>query len=92
MSYYNTTNLSGEQLANAVVTAEHQDDAVLVLMQSGVWSPSQVWDYGRRAGRNWLLTSVRRSMSSLEKAGTLKKTGLMHDGLYGRKENTWSKV
>jgi len=90
--YFNTTNLTGEQLASAVKTAKHQDDAVMVLMAIGTWSPSQVWNYGKSLGRNWLLTSVRRSISNLEKAGKLKKTGIMMQGPYGRPENSWSKA
>lgn len=92
MSYYNTTSLTGEQLASAVKAAENQDDAVLVMMGVGTWSPSQVWNYGRSAGRDWLLTSVRRSISNLEKAKVLKKTGIMVNGPYGRPENTWSRA
>lgn len=91
-SYFNTTGLSGEQLVAAVKAAENQDVAVLAIIGIGVWSPSAVWNFGRVAGRDWLLTSVRRSMSVLEKAGALKKTGIMLDGPYGRPENTWSKA
>lgn len=91
-TYWNTTNLTGEQLANAVKVAAQQDDAVMVLMAIGIWSPSQVWSYGCSVGRKWLLTSVRRSISNLEKAGALKKTGIMVQGPYGRQENTWSKA
>lgn len=93
VSYHNTTPLSGAQLLEAVRAAEGQDAAVLAIFQSGgVWSPSQVWQQGQLAGRQWLLTSVRRAITNLTKAGLLKQTGAPVDGPYGRPENTWSKA
>ena len=92
-SYYNTTPIHDPDLAHAVAFAEHQDQAVLEFFsRGGVWSPSMIWQYGQRTGRQWLLTSVRRSITTLTKAGALKMTGAQVDGPYGRKENTWSKA
>lgn len=87
--YFNSTSLTGNELGAAVRAAQHQDDAVLAIMRTGAWSPSQVWQYGTKAGRRWLLTSVRRSISNLTDAGLLEKTGLQVDGCYGRREHTW---
>lgn len=88
--FWNTTGLRSTDLSEAVKTARQQDEAVLAIMRTGTWSPSQVWDYGRSCGRNWLLTSCRRSISNLTKAGALKMTGIQVEGPYGRPENTWT--
>ncbi len=93
MTYHNTTPIHGHSLMDAVQRAKHQDEAVLAFFdRGGVWSPSQVWGYGNRCGRQWLLTSVRRAISNLTKSGKLVCTGRAIPGPYGRPENTWSKV
>lgn len=89
-AFHDTTPLTGERLAEAVRVAQQQDQAVMALMREGVWSPSEVWNYGRSCGRQWLLTSVRRSISNLTKAGALVMTGQQIEGPYGRPENTWT--
>jgi hypothetical protein len=91
--YYQTTPLTGFQLGDAVRNAEHQDDAVLAIFRRRqcALTPSDVWRIGLLHGRNWLLTSVRRSITSLTEAkfGPLEKTDLLVDGPYGRPEHAW---
>lgn len=90
VAFHNTTPLYGDALIAAVTAAERQDEAVLAIFSGGGrWSPSKVWEYGRACGRSWLLGSVRRSISTLTKAGHLRITGMTVPGLYGRPENTW---
>lgn len=93
VSYHNTVPVSGDDLLLAVKAAAAQDDAVLLLFGAGgVWSPSQVHRYFTQCGHAWPLTSVRRAISNLTKAGHLVITGGTVVGPYGRRENTWSKV
>lgn len=92
-AFHNTTPLTGEQLAIAFAVAENQDQIVMRIMDDGVSrTPSQVWQLGYHMGRQWLLTSVRRSMSNLEHAGALTKLDEQRDGPYGRPERVWRKV
>lgn len=90
--YYQTTPLSMSDLLDAVEAAERQDDAVLAILRyhrASALAPSTVHYVGQQAGRKWLITSVRRSMTNLERAGLLRKAGVV-DGPHGRPEHTWS--
>lgn len=92
-NYHNTTPLYGEELSAAVRAAESQDAAVLVVMAGGrVWSPSMLEAYFKGRGRNWPITSIRRALSNLTKAGKLTMTGRTMIGPMGRRENTWASV
>jgi Fe2+ or Zn2+ uptake regulation protein len=88
--YHQTTPLPAQTLREAVALAERQDDAVLALLQRirRPLAPSAVHALGLEAGRSWLLTSVRRSMTNLERAGLLRKAGVV-DGPHGKPEHTW---
>lgn len=93
MTYFNTNALTGDHLHNAILVAENQEEAVLAIMSNGrLWSPSEVWKVGERAGRKWLLTSVRRAISVLEHDGTLTKTDTTIPGPYGKPEHCWCKA
>ena len=86
--YWNTTPLTREQLADAIRAAEQQDEAVLAIFRAsrGALSPSQVWRLGQDHGRQWLLTSVRRSITNLTGAGVLAHLPMTIPGPYGRPE------
>lgn len=91
--YFDTTALPTADLADAIRTAEQQDQAVLAIFaRSGSLSPSQVWQQGTAAGRGWLLTSVRRSITNLTTAGALVRLDAKRGGLYGRPEHVWVKA
>ena len=89
--YWPTTPLSRDQLAGALRVAEQQDEAVLAIFRGtiGPLSPSQVWQVGINAGRRWLLTSVRRSITNLTNAEVLARAEGVHAGPYGRPEHRW---
>lgn len=72
--------------------AEQQDEVVLAIFRASdaPLSPSQVWQAGIDFGRNWLLTSVRRSITSLTDAKLLVHLGTHRQGLYGRREGLWA--
>lgn len=96
VSYWPTTPLSREQMAGAIRTADHQDEAVLAIFRAHTGcalSPSHVHRLGVEGGRHWLLTSVRRSISNLTNdTKVLECTGMLVDGPHGRPEHTWSLV
>lgn len=91
MTFNNTSRLQGDELSNAVKIAADQDVAVLAMFQGGRHlTPSQAWKFGTSCGRNWLLTSVRRSFTNLTNEGKLIKTGQQRAGPYGRPEYIWT--
>lgn len=90
-TYWQTTPMPS--LDKAVKAAALQDAKVMQIFRDhsdrygGMLTPSQVWDIG--GGSMWILTSVRRSISNLTKAGALVKTDYVQDGPYGRPESLW---
>lgn len=91
VSYHNTTPLYGDQLMAAVRAAASQDAAVLDVMRGGgTWTPRQLWSFFQKCGRSWELTSIRRALSNLTKAGHLRITGTTVMGPKGKPENQWA--
>ena len=90
--YWNTTPLSRDELAGAMRVAEQQDEAVLAIFRaaSGPLAPSQVWQQGVAHGRQWLLTSVRRSITNLTNANVLVRLSVTRKGMHGRPEHCWA--
>lgn len=88
--YIQTTPLSADALQAAIAAAAKQDEAVLAVFARyrQALSPSAVHAVGVEAGRRWLITSVRRSMTNLERAGLLVK-GSVVEGPHGRPEHVW---
>jgi len=88
--YYNTTNEKGVELKKNISKANHQNMRVMELFQedmgSNRYSPSQVMGL---ALPHAPITSVRRAMSDLTKAGYLTRTQDKIYGIYGRKEYIW---
>lgn len=90
VSYWNTTNLAGPELMEAVLVAENQEAAVLALFDKWVFmSPSQAWSIGCDLGREWLLPSVRRAITVLTTRGLLVKLPAYVPGPHGRRETIW---
>ena len=91
--YYNSTPIQGDLLAQARRIAGQQDQAVMKVFEDGQpHTPSDVWATLVNGGRNLLLTSVRRSITSMEHAGALVKMDDDRIGPYGRPERMWQKA
>jgi hypothetical protein len=91
-SYWLTTPLSLHQ-AGAIRLAEQQDEAVVAIFRAlqSKLTPSQVHLIGQRNGRQWLLTSVRRSMTNLaNEGGPLVRCNETQQGPHGRPEHFWT--
>lgn len=87
MTYYNTTNLTGGQLAREIANCKTQEQAVLLIFQSeGKLSPSEVF---HRYPTPVPLTSIRRAITNLTKDGLLEKTDKTKPGAYGKAEHVW---
>jgi hypothetical protein len=90
-SYFNTTALKADPLKAASESASKQNDHVLAIFHAnGKLTPSQAWSLGLNFGYSWLLTSVRRSITTLTNAGQLVKLEERHVGPYGRPETVWA--
>lgn len=90
MAYYNTTNLSGDQLQAAIRSANTMDEAVIALFRNGgARTPSEVHAYFRSCGRDWEIWSLRRSITDLTDKGALVKTDVRKMGPRGRPEHVW---
>lgn len=90
--YYQTTPLSDEQLRGAFRLASKQDELVLAVFRANpgrLLRPSQVHAIGQQLGSRWLLTSVRRSISTLTAATVLVKTDHLDAGPHGKPEYRW---
>lgn len=97
MTYYDTTQLELPLLEHARAITAEQDAQVLAIFAKhpDPLTPSQVWALGPRGadGRPlWLLTSVRRSITSLTKRSHLEKLDTQQLGLYRRPEFQWRKA
>jgi len=89
MTYYNTGNESGSEIKQFVKSTQNQDFRVWRMLQymdkniEGQHTPRCVW---RNIGHDEIeLTSVRRSLNTLEKKGKVKRTVQVRNE-YGRKE------
>lgn len=90
-AYFNTTALTGEALASARKAAKGQDVLVLAILRARAvpMTPSDVWRAASSAGSDLLLTSVRRSMSTLTREQLLVKLETTAEGPFGRPERQW---
>ena len=96
--YYNTTNESGSELLNSKTKALTQDALILKIYEThqiydidkeGL-SPEIVrWTCEEFHGKDWPITSIRRSINTLTKAGKLTKTNKLYRGRYGKNEHIW---
>ena len=98
MTYYNTTNETGETLNDSNDRTVKQDDLIYnffkfeneELASPEGFTPSEMGLVCLMdAQKDWPLTSVRRAINTLTKAGKLTKTRELRMGNYGKKEHVW---
>jgi|TARA_R100001594_G_scaffold117968_1_gene153222 precorrin-3B methylase len=92
--YYNTNNESGEELIESRSKAKTQDDIILDIFntwrQSDGLTPSEIEEILiHHHDKNWPLTSIRRSISTLTNSGKLTKTNELRGGKYNKNEHIW---
>lgn len=93
MTYFNTTNLTGKDLGDAIRQAERQEDAVMAVMESGIArSPSQLQRMFAALGRNWPIQSIRRAVTDCTTDGRLVKLSETRRGPWNAKEHLWQKA
>tara|TARA_R100001463_G_scaffold1619_1_gene7053 strand:+ start:1486 stop:1785 length:300 start_codon:yes stop_codon:yes gene_type:complete len=87
MSYYNTTNIKGDELKTSQNKAVSQENKIFDLFTEQVWmSPSDAY---HEFDARFPITSIRRAFSNLTKQGKIYKTSEKELGLYGRLEHLW---
>ena len=91
MTYFNTTHLTGKILTDFRRKAKNQEEKILAEFLLFPWmevSPSKIQELVFPT--NWPpITSVRRALTNLTKAGDLIKTEKQTNGRYGRPEYKW---
>jgi len=89
-SFYNTTHEKGETLEVFHRKADRQDMKVLNAFSIFLkLSPEECWKLFYFQEKGVPLTSIRRSITNLTKAGKLVKTNEKRIGIYGRPEYIW---
>ena len=92
-SYFDSTFLPRAQLAQAIARAEQQDEQVLAVFRACArLTPSACQRELESLGVSMLLTSVRRSITTLTDAGALRKTADKLPGPYRMPEFVWEIV
>jgi hypothetical protein len=92
--FHNTTDEPEEIRKDYELKAGSQDALVYEFFRSirAAHAPTMVWDSLISQGlisEKTPLTSIRRAISNLARAGLLVKTSVKMQGNYGRLENTW---
>ena len=88
--YYNTNQLTGEQLLDAIHNAKSQQEKILVYFQGYPdrrFAPHQI--KAAIFSEQTPLTSIRRAITNLEQDKFLTKTGRMIEGDFGAPVHTW---
>jgi len=91
MSYYNTTNITGESLKQAWADADTQEKKIMVLFMKypeTLFTPFEILNDVFPIG-SVPVTSVRRALTNLTDAGKLIKTGVQKNGEYGKLCYCW---
>jgi Fe2+ or Zn2+ uptake regulation protein len=90
-TFYNTNQTTGADLKQAILDVCNQQATILYFFKynsRAAMTPSQIHKF-IYSGTHTPLTSVRRAISNLTKAGKLRKTNLTKPGLYGKNEHCW---
>lgn len=89
-SYHNTTGAHGDQLRIYSHNAKSQQEIILGLFQSYVkMTPSLVHKRMEEIGHSAPITSIRRAITNLTKAGMLIKTEQQVRGPWKHPEYIW---
>lgn len=92
-SYFDTTRLQRAMLFRAQCAALEQTALVMEIfrLHRRPLTPWEVWQEGIQNGRQWLITSVRRSISVLSdgEAPTLVKLDSLRMGPHGKPSHEW---
>ena len=88
MAFYQTIDQPGSALKESNKKTRKQEELILDLFvkRNRPLSPSMVLS---QSGLNCPITSIRRAMTDLCKAGRIVKTDRQIKGMYGKAEHLW---
>jgi len=88
MAFYQTIDQTGSALKESNKKTRKQEELILDLFvkRNRPLSPSMVLS---QSGLNCPITSIRRAMTDLCKAGRIVKTDRQIKGIYGKAEHLW---
>ena len=88
MSYYNTTDETGSELAESHAKAKTQEKKILLCFhdQGNPLSASVLCEMLNDA---YPITSIRRALTDMTNQGDLEKTDKKVMGRYGKREHQW---
>ena len=88
MAFYQTIDQTDSALKESNKKASKQEDLIysLFVKRNEPLSPSMVLS---QSGLNCPITSIRRAMTDLCKAGRIVKTNRQVKGMYGKAEHLW---
>tara|TARA_R100000742_G_C4198128_1_gene28081 strand:+ start:260 stop:553 length:294 start_codon:yes stop_codon:yes gene_type:complete len=93
MTFYNTTNQSGEELKCSWIETAKQDEIVLLLFARNkdmTFTPFDIQNILKNDyDKDYPITSVRRSISNLTEIEALEKTSTKRKGKYGKSNYCW---
>ena len=95
MTFYNTTNETGDLLQEYKDITNRQELRILEMFEyHKSMSPSQVFKLYMGSYPNQMvpLTSIRRAITNLTNSGLLVKTSSKQKGIFGRNEYIWEKA
>lgn len=89
--FYNTIHESGETLKQSRKKVNRQERIILTIFQRhqvlSPWGIVILLDANKQFG--WPITSIRRALTNLTKAGYIIKTDKMRMGPRGKPEHLW---
>ena len=93
MSYYNTTAMAGEALADAWTKSANQDELVLSIFvknKEALFTPHEIQNILRDDYEKLFpITSIRRAINTLTKREALEKTNIRRKGGWGATNYCW---
>ncbi len=89
MSYYNTTNESGDVLYLSQRQASTQQDMILDIFKQNPGKLYTPFDIQNTVQSNWPITSIRRAMTNLTSDSELVRTDEQKQGEYGKANYCW---
>ena len=87
--YYNTNRETGQNLSNSQAITVSQEERILeyfIISKAYDVAPHHLLGLFQD---NTPITSIRRAVTNLERAGKLVKTDVMTKGTYGKMVHTW---
>jgi hypothetical protein len=88
--FYNTTNLSGNDLSESVADAQKQQKLVETFFRKYPNQKFTPFEVHKALNINAPITSIRRAITNLTNEGILVKTDEKRIGQYGKPNYTWT--